>query len=305
MKKLLIWTFALFCFVPSLWAGSVNYTFAQRDTCSLTLDLYRPSAPSRNITVLYVFGGGFTEGSRLQAANVEFFNTLAARGYTVAAIDYRLGLKGETKVGVFHPKAAFRAVDMAVEDLVSATKYLIDNSTELDIDPARIVLVGSSAGAITVLGADHALTNRTPVVADLPASFRYAGVVSMAGALFSTTGQPKYLNVPAPTMFFHGTEDNVVVYKKIQLCKLGMFGTDALVQIFDKSGYAYLAYRYEGNKHDVAAFPRQYNIDQICDFIDSAADKTFNNQIDMTVRDRYVQRTYKSELKRKDLYNGN
>lgn len=284
-----------------------TYIYAKRDTCDLKLDLYEPTGGQQcnRTTIVYVFGGGFITGSTKDKQNVDFFEAMAARGYRVAAIDYRLGLKGVKKVGIFNSKVVFRAVDLAVEDLVSATKYLIDNGAKLGIDTSRMVLVGSSAGAITVLQTDYEMANRTAVTKPLPVWFRYRGVVSLAGSVFSLDGRPKYATPPAPTMFFHGTADKVVVYRKIQVLKMGMFGTDALVKAFNRGDYPYMAIRYVGARHEVAGFPHTYNQQQICDFIDSAVDKTFINQIDVTVRDRDALENFKLNLTRKELYNGN
>lgn len=284
-----------------------TYIYAKRDTCDLKLDLYEPTGGQQGnrTTIVYLFGGGFITGSTKDKQNVDFFEAMASRGYRVAAIDYRLGLKGVKKVGIFNSKVVFRAVDLAVEDLVSATKYLIDNGAKLGIDTSRMVLVGSSAGAITVLQTDYEMANRTAVTKPLPVWFRYRGVVSLAGSVFSLEGRPKYATPPAPTLFFHGTADKVVVYNKIKLFKMGMFGTDALVKAFNRGDYPYMAIRYVGARHEVAGFPHTYNQQQICDFIDSAVDKTFINQIDVTVRDRDALENFKLNLTRKELYNGN
>lgn len=297
--------------LSSMWAVAqvtpATYEFARKDTSTLRFDLYRPAADvDKNTTVIYVFGGGFVMGERNSDSNTPFYHELVGRGYTVVAIDYRLGLKGVTKVSPFNPKPAFNAVRIATEDLVSATKYIIDHQAELGIDTSRIVTIGSSAGAITVLQTDYEMSNRSEVAKLLPENFRYRGVVSLAGAIFSTNGKPQYPRGAVPTMMAHGTADKVVVYKKIQVFKLGMFGTDALVKIFDKNGFPYYAIRYVDSQHEVAEFPRAYNTDEICNFIDRAVDGTFNNQIDATVRNRYVKENFKINItSRKDLYNGN
>ena len=78
--------------------------------------------------------------------------------------------------------------------------------------------------------------------------------MSYAGAIFSKEGKVKYRNhAPAPTMFYHGTADKLVPYKKLKFFKTGFFGTDALVERFEKFGYPYFARRCEGYGHSVAA----------------------------------------------------
>jgi len=132
-----------------------TYDFAERDSV-LSMDVYKPiyksgDAPQLNKTILYVFGGGFVDGDKSDADNVEFYKTMVAKGYNVIAIDYRLGLKGVAKVGILRPKAPYKAIYMATQDLISATKYIIDNNVMLGVDTSKIILMGSSAGAITVL----------------------------------------------------------------------------------------------------------------------------------------------------------
>lgn len=303
MKIFLI--FLLFLTSVSTFAQKATHDFALRGADTLRLDLYKPSANPNGATVVYVFGGGFVVGSRIEQDNVQFYDQLLARGYAVAAIDYRLGLKGVTKVGPLHSRPVFDAVKLASEDLISATEFLISNAGRLSIDTSKIVYIGSSAGAITVLQTSYEISRRSAMVAALPASFRPAAVVSLAGAVFSTNGRLKYGTPPPPTAFFHGTADKVVIYKKIRLFNIGMFGTDALVDIFNKSGYPYVAVRYKDAKHEVAGFPRSYAAGGICDFIDSAVFGDYDNQIDIMVKDRYVAEKFADNLTLKQLYNGN
>lgn len=280
-------------FVPVVTGQQVDtYKFAERDTCSLWMDVYQPvDSVRKDICMLYVFGGGFVMGSRTGEENVRFFKDLVDRGYTVVAIDYRLGLKG-VKVGLFKLKPIFRAPVIASEDLVSATEFLIDNKERLRIDPQRIVLIGSSAGAITVLHTDHELSNRTEIVKNLPADFHYVAVVSLAGAILSVKGRPKYLTSPAPTLFYHGTKDKIVRYNKVSVFRKGLYGTKSLVKVFRKKDYPFMVVRYEGLKHKVATFTRFEAQDQICDFVDMAVADRFCNEVDLTIRDKELQRKY-------------
>lgn len=305
MRRLLTLMLLLLTLGASAQGGVETMEYAQSEGGALSLDVYRPSGSvDKRTTVVYVFGGGFVMGSRSDKHNVAFYRTLAERGYTVVAIDYRLGLKGVTNVGPLNSKPVFAAVGMAVEDFSRATGFLVANAARLGIDTARMVAMGSSAGAITVLQADYETTRRSAVVATTPAGFRYAGVVAFAGSIFSTRGGVFYNETPAPTLMFHGTKDNVVVYKKMQLLNIGMFGTDALTALFHRKGWAYWTVRYEGSKHEVAEFPRHYNTDLVCNFIDMAVDKTYKNQVDMTIRDRYAREHFELKLTRKDLYDG-
>ena len=269
-----------------------TYKFADRDTCSLWLDVYQPADSVRkDICVMYVFGGGFVKGSRTKEDNVRFFKDMVSRGYTVVAIDYRLGLKN-VKFRLFDLRPFFRAPEIASEDLISATEFVIHNQEKLRVDPRRIVLIGSSAGAITVLQADHELANRTPMVSCLPSDFRYAAVVSLSGAILSAHGRPKYNTLPAPTLFYHGTKDKIVMYRKLSIFGKGIYGSSSLVKVFKKKKVPFMIVRYKGLKHKVASFTRFEAQDQLCGFIDQVINKGYHNELDITIRDMELQEKY-------------
>lgn len=293
-KSVLILLLALWGITQRVGGQQIEtYKFAQRDTCSLWMDVYQPTeALRKDICMIYVFGGGFVQGSRTGETNVQFFKDMVARGYTVVAIDYRLGLKG-AKLGLFHLKPGFQAPIIASEDLISATEFVLANQQKLRINPKRIVLIGSSAGAITVLHTDYELANRTPMVGNLPADFRYAGVVSFAGAILSTKGRPRYATAPAPTLFYHGTKDRIVAYNKVSIFRKGMYGTKSLVKVFEKNDYPYMVVRYEGMHHRVSSFPRFEAQDQICDFVDRVVADKYHNELDITIKDKELLGKYK------------
>lgn len=294
VMKTWILLLCLFVLRPDVVGQKVNtYKFADRDTSSLRMDVYQPEDTVRkDICVVYIFGGGFVRGSRTDSLNIRFFKDLVVRGYTVAAIDYRLGLK-DAKIGFFHLEPLFEAPVVATEDLVSATEFILNNQKVLRIDPRRIVLVGSSAGAITALQADNELANRTAMVSGLPADFRYAAVVSLAGGIISTKGRPKYNSQPAPTLFYHGTKDKIVAYNKLSFFKKGIYGTKSLVKTFEKKRYPFMVVRYKDMKHKVATFTRFEAQDQICDFIDMAVKGDYRNELDITIYDKELLHKYR------------
>lgn len=244
---------------------SGTYVFAERDGQELALDVYYPAAGSPTTldgipkpTILYVFGGGFITGSRNDAYMMPWFKLLTEDGYTVVSVDYRLGLKGEKlDFGLFRivdsAHKVKRAVDMGVEDVFSAVRYIADNREALGIDPANIVISGSSAGAMISLSSELETCTPTVRTAILPEGFRFKGVMSFAGAIMSDSGLPHYEAEPAPQLLFHGDSDNAVTYDKISVCKLGFFGSSALVRdVFKKNGYIYNICRYPGHTHDIA-----------------------------------------------------
>lgn len=232
-----------------------TFQYAERDTLNLYLDFYTPeNVNDSTICIVYVFGGGFIGGHRDGKWEKAYFQQLVDEGFQVAAIDYRLGLKGAKNLGIFNTEPLEKAIYMATEDAISAIAYLLEHGKELRINKDWIVMVGSSAGAITSLQTDYALCNGYLNASLLPDDFRLAGVVSYAGAIFSKEGAVKYAkHAPAPTMMFHGKSDNLVAYDKIQFFNKGFFGTNSLVKRFEKFGYPYFARRFEGYGHSVAA----------------------------------------------------
>lgn len=262
MKKLF---FLLLFSLASLSLGAQDtYLFAQRDTCSLYLDVYDVTSGAETSylgnpkpAVLFVFGGGFVSGERSSDFYQEWFKTLNDNGYAVVTIDYRLGMKGY-KVGKGISgllKAADRfklSQDIAVEDVFSAVDFLWRNREEVGIDPDNLVIAGSSAGAITALAAEYAIVNGE--AKGLPEGFNFKGVMSFAGGIMSDKGAPKFKAEPCPILFLHGTADGAVAYNKLGALGKGIWGSNYLVKQLDKMGAEYCIYRFTGRTHDVAAY---------------------------------------------------
>jgi acetyl esterase/lipase len=107
----------------------------------LTLDLYLPPGsvkrPAAGLPlVVYIHGGGWMGGDRHRSGPfVDFpgvLASLAAKGYVVASIEYRLS--GEAKF----PAQA--------QDVKAAIRWLRLNASKYGIDPVRAVTWGVSAG---------------------------------------------------------------------------------------------------------------------------------------------------------------
>jgi acetyl esterase/lipase len=103
----------------------------------LELDLYLPEAVRPVPVVVYVHGGGWQRGSRRDPPpllDADFYDQIAAQGFAVAAIDYRLS--GE---------ARFPA---PLEDVRAAVDWVRDNATSHGLDAGRVFLWGDSAGGV-------------------------------------------------------------------------------------------------------------------------------------------------------------
>jgi acetyl esterase/lipase len=262
-------------------------------------DVARPHAPC----VLFAFGGGFKEGYRTDPKHLSFLKALADSGYVVATIDYRLGMKGVHYQGPLQQASVFhKAVDMAVEDVYAATLFLLQNADAYGIDAQRLILCGSSAGAITALQAEWYLANRKPASTVLPTGFTYAGVVAFAGALLSFEGKPRYQTPPPPTLLFHGTKDKLVEYNRFQIFNIGIFGSSALAKIYQKKGYTYGIVRYKGLGHDACLTPMNRNRTEIFAFLRECVLRGNRRQSDCTLFDPSIQPADFDRWKPKQMY---
>ncbi|MBO4764232.1 MAG: alpha/beta hydrolase [Bacteroidales bacterium] len=264
--------------------------FAVRDTQTLCLDFYFPEHWQQSDTLrpcmIFVYGGGFVDNNQRSGFYTKFCRAMADAGYVTVASDYRLGLKdfhGGSLLKMIEPVR--NSIQMATEDLFAATDYIIRNAESLRIDTSKIILCGSSAGAISVLQANYELSNRTEMTAAIPDDFRFAGVISFSGAVFSSKGECKYpVHDPAPTFFLHGDTDRLVPYNKIQLFRKGMFGSKPLAAGFQDAGYPYFFATFTNHSHEVAGFQME-QFDAVLWFIDHYVNKGEQLQIDMVFTD--------------------
>lgn len=276
MRKSIIAILAFFTCI--FFAGNANandtikpdgtYRFATKDSCDLLLDLYLPADGSETSidgkdkpTIVFIFGGGFMSGKRDEKVYLEWFREMTDRGYGIIAIDYRLSLKHAEMKGLRVIKLLQGAINNAVEDLFSAVYFIIENGEALGVDPYNLVLAGSSAGAITALQADYELCNRTGLALGLPKDFRFAGIMSFSGAVFTDKGAPAYAREPAPTLMFHGTKDKIVEYKQIWFFNYRFAGADVLTSVFKKNSFNYNTLRYKERGHEVC-LSMMYNLDE-------------------------------------------
>jgi acetyl esterase/lipase len=107
--------------------------YVDHDGVKLRGDLYRPREVSKAPVLIAVHGGGWQSGSP------QFYRYwgpyLAANGYAVFAIEYRLSKPG---------KPSYPA---AVYDVKAAVQFVRAKAVSLNVDPERIGLMGDEAGA--------------------------------------------------------------------------------------------------------------------------------------------------------------
>jgi len=267
---LVLWSAAMNLYAQNTVEADHTVLYAQKDSTDLFMDIYYPSDGSQSTlngtnktTVIFLAGGGFKSADKQAGYLKTWYKLLADQGLTIVSIDYRQGLKDEINVGFSNNRLIYKALQMATDDLFSATSYLVENAEELDINPDALILCGSSAGAMTVLQADWELCNGFDASKILPEGFRYAGVMAFAGGIFSRVGKVHYGHEPSPTLFFHGTDDKIVRYGRVFFLNLSLEGSKPLANEFKRKGYNYSIYRFDNKQHEISTVMSQTVNEQI------------------------------------------
>lgn len=260
------------------------HVFNKKD--SLQLDFYKPESINEATPLLvYVHGGGFSGGQRDDNNSVQFANRIAERGYAVASISYRLIMK---KLGFdcnTKTENKIEAFDTASEDLSLAVKYLIDNDSLFNINPKKIIISGTSAGGEAVLNLAYVYNNDTI----LPVDFKFAGVISMAGAV--TTLDYIDANKAIPTQLFHGTNDNLVPYHIAahHYCSpeadgyLILYGSRAIADRLKGIGKSYYMFSINGGTHSWSGIPMHRSVSEVVDFLYYDVIKDAKRQTERTI----------------------
>ena len=126
-----------------------TYTFVQTDGKDLQLDVYLPTVNTTNngASVIVVHGGSWSAGARNEFP--QWNEWLAAQGYTVFDVDYRIA-----------PQPNYLT---AVADVKCAVHWVKNHAAQFNVSPNRIAVLGRSAGAhLALLAAYSANDKRLP-----------------------------------------------------------------------------------------------------------------------------------------------
>lgn len=240
------------------------------------LDLYIPKDIKGDANmILYVHGGGWTEGSK--DSNTEVLEQMSERGYICAALNYR-----------YCGKPNYATVYDILDDITSALKTIKETAAENGVNLKGVMLDGGSAGAHLSLMYAYSRVEEAPVkpvavvarspVSDLTDMSIYDGSLHELDTekwcipksqwnefLSCMIGKPvndsnfekrmddfynispvKYLNENSvPTIIAHGTMDTVLPYS----------GSVALDEKLTKLGVEHEFITYEGAWHGLAGCP--------------------------------------------------
>ena len=233
----------------------------------LKLDIYTADdkfAASKRPTIIFVHGGAFVSGDKTDFAPA--CEAFAKLGYTTATVQYRLGYPGSANTcNAANWPEMKKAFYRAVQDAGSAVNFLVDNAGKYNVDPDNIVLMGYSAGAVTVLHTayckqaemdkyDPSIVTNLGLLPILKTKLK--GVVSLAGFL----GSIDFLDdsdKDIPLLMFHGTCDYVVGYNAancLPICFSSfpvVYGSLPIAEKAKTLGMPYQFITYCGQGHDL------------------------------------------------------
>ena len=230
-----------------LYAKQDVYFYAnetETEPVDLKMDIYTPKGDvaKKRAAVIVAHGGAMISGAKdtTTQKSVAYCDSLAARGFVAASIDYRLGVTvtGDFSLKVFLKKGTnqkltvdsanyARAVYRGVQDLNAAVRYMRKNADKLGIDPKRIYLLGNSSGAI--LSIENIYANSKD---DFPSYMEYDDVPNLGGLndfgeqdvdahanggvlLWGAIHDPKVIkHNRTPVFLVHGDADETVLFKK-------------------------------------------------------------------------------------------
>ncbi len=152
-------------------AGMVEHSFGTDPLQKLDFWAAKDTAKPAPI-VIFVHGGGWKRGDKRNATGAAKVTHFREQGYAVASVNYRL-------------VPAAKVEDQAA-DVATAFAWLRSNAKRLNIDPARMVLMGHSAGAhlVALVGTDPTYSRAAGfALSDI------RGVIPLDGAAYDVAAQ--------------------------------------------------------------------------------------------------------------------
>ena len=182
---------------------------------TLTLDMYQPAGDTQasRPAIVLVHGGSFVGGASTDSGVVKLAKAFSQRGYVAVSINYRL-LGDKEKCGQEDPPSAacLTAALAAQHDTQAAVRWLRANAATYRVDPSRIAVEGTSAGAGTALAV--AVNSGDPGTSGNPGySSKVGAAVSISAELPHSVASTYYDPADSPILMFNGTADQVVPFQ--------------------------------------------------------------------------------------------
>lgn len=195
------------------------------------LDVYLPAGRSIEETplLIYIHGGAWIDGSKSEFLSFQSLMEKSFPGYAFVSIDYRL----------FNLNNGDNKFPTQENDVLKSIEYILNKTAGWNISN-KIILAGASAGGHLALlhGYKHQdIGNIQAIIAffpptDLAPFYGFNSITSalLAGLISGTPSeQPRIYSASSPvtfinensipTVFFHGTTDNVVPISQSEILK--------------------------------------------------------------------------------------
>lgn len=282
MNKYFFYSFLFFATTVFSQVEVTTHTYAIKGSDTLQMDVYSPKKIKKNDSLpvmLWMHGGGFIGGNRNYPSEVKLAQLAAEKGYLGVFISYRLTRKGQLSgFGCDAPKAEkLSTFRNAAIDFMDAAKFIVDNKALLGADVTKIIAGGSSAGAEGML---NAVYMREYFIEDLKKyeQVKFAGVFSLAGAMVNADYVTRANALPS--VFFHGTADNLVPFGSAShhMCKpdkkgyLILDGSSVIVEKLLALEMPYYFHKAIGGKHELSSIPFDH-LDEVFNFFHQTLNK--------------------------------
>ncbi|MBX3285639.1 MAG: alpha/beta hydrolase [Actinobacteria bacterium] len=216
----------------------------------LGLDVYRPVGDTlaTRPAIIWIHGGGFRMGDRsnMGAIAAEW----AQKGYVTVSISYRLDSRGPCQaLGNGGAARCAKAIDAAQADALTSVAWLRARAKVFGVDPTRIAVGGSSAGAITAV---NVAQRANPGGGPVPAHVKVRAAIAMSGCQFDRASIDRN---DAPISFLASGKDPLVNFDCVKATADRTQAVGTVVQRIyypAESGHAQLLYR----QHQAQVDPR-------------------------------------------------
>ena len=267
----------------------------------LNMDIYEPvgDTETQRPVIIFLHPGSFFSGSNDSGDMVSLASDAARRGYVGVSASYRLGLN------IVSTYSGERAVYRGVQDASAVVRYLRQHHEDLNIDPNKIFIWGSSAGSFIGLHLAYSDDSDRPDSTyggdndpdlgcidcegnDFVHSSKPNGIVSCWGAIGDLNWINQEDNIPA--VMFHGTLDFVVPHNSglpftINIALPIVYGSN---QIYDRLNLFNInseVYIEEGEGHEYWGSLNGIWVTGPNEYYNQILDKSFNflyNQLDLS-----------------------
>jgi para-nitrobenzyl esterase len=218
-----------------IYGGNVGASGAMEE---LDMDVYRPAGDdvSDRPVVILAHGGFFLAGSNDGTDVVPLCEDLARMGYVAASISYRLGVDNLFDLETSLQESVLRGVHDAKAAVRFFRRSHAEDGNPWGIDPGRIVLGGSSAGAFIALHVAYIDDlSEVPDIIDLTQPGLGGGLEGFSGNAGYSSEVLSVINISGamgdanwiaagdvPVVSTHGTSDGTVPYGTGSISLLGI-----------------------------------------------------------------------------------